>query len=123
MSALPAVVRSFCCTGGRTFHTFAEVSPLLAADYRVIVPYLRGHRLPIGRRTPTYRLSLGPHRCTFAQRTGAHMPPELEPWGGEVRLPAWLRRVLRRPVNTDNTPERTPHEIRQRTRVSRCCST
>jgi hypothetical protein len=41
------------------------------------------------------------------------MPPELEPWGGEVRLPAWLRRVLRRPVNTDNTPERTPHEIRQ----------
>jgi hypothetical protein len=40
------------------------------------------------------------------------MPRELEPWGGEVRLPPWLRRVLRRPVTTDNTPERT-HEVRQ----------
>jgi len=39
------------------------------------------------------------------------MPRELQPWGGEVRLPNWLRRLLRRPSPT-NTPERA-HEARQ----------
>jgi len=24
------------------------------------------------------------------------MPRELEPWGGELRMPGWLRRLLRR---------------------------
>ena len=37
---------------------------------------------------------------------------ELEPWGGEVRLPRWLRRVLRRPDAAEDTPERA-HERRQ----------
>jgi hypothetical protein len=36
---------------------------------------------------------------------------ELQPWGGEVKLPRWLRWVLRRPAPSD-TPERT-HEGRQ----------
>ena len=36
-----------------------------------------------------------------------------EPWGGEVRVPAWLRRLLRRPADTSrDTPERV-HESRQ----------
>jgi hypothetical protein len=34
------------------------------------------------------------------------MARELEPWGGEVRLPAWMRRVLRRPPEPEDTPER-----------------
>jgi hypothetical protein len=37
------------------------------------------------------------------------MPRELEPWGGEVRLPAWLRRALRRRDAAADTPERA-HE-------------
>ena len=32
------------------------------------------------------------------------MPPQREAWGGEVRLPGWLRRVLGRESPTD-TPE------------------
>jgi hypothetical protein len=35
-----------------------------------------------------------------------------EEWGGEVRLPGWLRRVLRRPDPAGDTPERA-HEGRQ----------
>ena len=34
------------------------------------------------------------------------MQRELEPWGGEVHLPRWLRRLLRRPPEPDDTPER-----------------
>jgi hypothetical protein len=32
---------------------------------------------------------------------------ELEEWGGEVHLPRWLRRVLRRPDPLGDTPERS----------------
>jgi hypothetical protein len=39
------------------------------------------------------------------------MPRELQPWGGEARLPRWVRRLLRRPAPGD-TPERM-HEARQ----------
>jgi len=36
-----------------------------------------------------------------------------ESWGGEVLVPAWLRRLLRRPViAATDTPERA-HEARQ----------
>jgi hypothetical protein len=31
---------------------------------------------------------------------------ELEEWGGEVHLPRWLRRLLRRPEPPGDTPER-----------------
>jgi hypothetical protein len=31
---------------------------------------------------------------------------ELEQWGGEVRVPPWLRRLLRRPEPLGDTPER-----------------
>jgi hypothetical protein len=41
----------------------------------------------------------------------AAMPRELEPWGGDLRLPRWICRLLRRPVR-DDTPERE-HERRQ----------
>ncbi len=37
-----------------------------------------------------------------------------EEWGGEVRLPRWLRRLLRRREPEDDTPERA-HEARQTT--------
>jgi hypothetical protein len=30
---------------------------------------------------------------------------ELEQWGGEVHLPRWLRRLLRRPEPPGDTPE------------------
>ena len=30
---------------------------------------------------------------------------ELEPWGGDVRMPRWLRRMLRRPETAEDTPE------------------
>jgi hypothetical protein len=40
------------------------------------------------------------------------MPRESEPWGGDVRFPRWLRRVLRRPVTIDNTSEGT-HQVRE----------
>jgi hypothetical protein len=37
---------------------------------------------------------------------------ELEPWGGEVKMPKWVKKVLRRPPDPENTPEAT-HEARQ----------
>jgi hypothetical protein len=37
------------------------------------------------------------------------MAREQEPWGGDVRLPRWLRSLLRRPVEPSDTPERS-HE-------------
>jgi hypothetical protein len=40
------------------------------------------------------------------------MTREPEPWGGEVRLPGWLRRMLRQPAPVDNTQERV-HEGRR----------
>jgi len=36
---------------------------------------------------------------------------ELQAWGGEVKVPRWIRRLLRRPTPSD-TPERV-HESRQ----------
>jgi hypothetical protein len=35
-----------------------------------------------------------------------------EPWGGEVQMPRWLRRVLRRPDPLGPTPEAS-HEARR----------
>jgi hypothetical protein len=40
------------------------------------------------------------------------MAREPEQWGGEVRLPGWLRRLLRQPAPPEDTPERS-HEGRQ----------
>jgi len=40
------------------------------------------------------------------------MPRELQPWGGELRFPAWIRWLLRRPAPPGDTPERI-HEGRQ----------
>ena len=37
---------------------------------------------------------------------------DLQSWGGEVQLPRWLRRLLRRPDEAADTPERA-HERRQ----------
>ena len=34
------------------------------------------------------------------------MARELEPWGGDVRMPRWMRRMLRRPAEQGDTPER-----------------
>jgi hypothetical protein len=42
------------------------------------------------------------------------MPRELEPWGRELRLPGWLRRLLKRPAGPGDSPERL-HEARQTT--------
>ena len=39
------------------------------------------------------------------------MSRDLEPWGGEVRMPGWLRRLLHR-ADADDTPERA-HERRR----------
>jgi hypothetical protein len=36
---------------------------------------------------------------------------ELQPWGGDVKLPGWVRWLFRRPAPAD-TPERV-HEARQ----------
>jgi hypothetical protein len=33
------------------------------------------------------------------------MERQLEPWGGELRMPGWLRRVLRRGTAPADTPE------------------
>ena len=41
------------------------------------------------------------------------MPRELEPWGGEVHMPGWLRRLLRRPPGPDDTPERAAEPWRR----------
>jgi hypothetical protein len=35
-----------------------------------------------------------------------------EAWGGEVRMPHWLRRLLRRPESPGDTPE-AAHEARK----------
>jgi hypothetical protein len=40
------------------------------------------------------------------------MPRELEPWGGEVHMPSWLRRLLHRPPPPPDTPEQA-HEKRK----------
>ncbi len=40
------------------------------------------------------------------------MARELEPWGGDVRLPRWLRLLLRRPANQGETPERAHERLR-----------
>ena len=37
---------------------------------------------------------------------------ELEPWGGEVHMPKWIKKVLHRPPDPEHTPERI-HEARQ----------
>jgi hypothetical protein len=37
---------------------------------------------------------------------------QLQPWGGEVRIPHWLRRMLRRPDAPSDTPE-AAHEKRK----------
>jgi hypothetical protein len=38
------------------------------------------------------------------------MAQRLEPWGGEVRLPRWLRRLVRRSPDPGDSPERTRQE-------------
>ena len=40
------------------------------------------------------------------------MARDLEPWGGDVRLPWWLRRLTRRGEGPGDTPERA-HERRR----------
>jgi len=40
------------------------------------------------------------------------MPRQQEAWGGDVRLPRWLRKILRRPADPGPSPERI-HETRQ----------
>jgi hypothetical protein len=41
------------------------------------------------------------------------MPSQpLEPWGGDVRMPRWMRRVLRRPELPGDSPE-AAHEARK----------
>jgi hypothetical protein len=37
---------------------------------------------------------------------------QLEPWGGDVKMPRWLRRLLRRPEPPTDTPEGA-HEARK----------
>ena len=37
---------------------------------------------------------------------------ELQPWGGEVKMPGFIRRMLRKPRDPGDTPERL-HEARQ----------
>jgi hypothetical protein len=34
------------------------------------------------------------------------MPREPEDWGGEVHMPRWMRRLLRRPADTEDTPQK-----------------
>ncbi len=43
--------------------------------------------------------------------------PQLEPWGGEVHMPRWLRRVLRRPAPLDDSSE-AARETREQPTVS-----
>jgi hypothetical protein len=40
------------------------------------------------------------------------MPRQQEAWGGDLKMPHWLRRLLHRPESPGDTPERT-HEARQ----------
>lgn len=42
------------------------------------------------------------------------MARELEEWGGEVRVPGWLRRVLRLGPPAEDTPERRAEAHRRR---------
>jgi hypothetical protein len=37
---------------------------------------------------------------------------QLEPWGGEMHMPRWLRKALRRPEPPGDTPE-AAHEARK----------
>jgi hypothetical protein len=46
------------------------------------------------------------------------MAREPEPWGGDVRLPRWMRRLLRRPEDPEDTAERA-HERRKGRQPSR----
>jgi hypothetical protein len=41
------------------------------------------------------------------------MSREQEPWGGEVRLPRWLRSLLRRSPEPGDTPERADEKRRR----------
>lgn len=41
------------------------------------------------------------------------MARELESWGGDVRLPRWLRSLLRRPQDLGDTPERARERHRR----------
>src|SRR6266536_4887073 len=52
------------------------------------------------------------HRVRLRDREEHRMPRHLQEWGGEVRLPGWLRRLLRRPAPAADTPERM-HERQQ----------
>jgi hypothetical protein len=45
------------------------------------------------------------------------MAREPEEWGGEVRLPNWLRRMLRRPAPPDNSAERTHGRVKRHGRI------
>jgi hypothetical protein len=40
------------------------------------------------------------------------MSPQPEQWGGEVKMPRWMRRILRRPDESEDTPE-AAHEKRR----------
>jgi hypothetical protein len=40
------------------------------------------------------------------------MPREPQPWGGEVQLPRWIRRLLKRPIDPGPSAE-SMHEARQ----------
>lgn len=41
------------------------------------------------------------------------MAQGLDSWGGEVRLPRWLRRLLRRPPDPGDSRERVREQTRQ----------
>ena len=43
------------------------------------------------------------------------MRRELEEWGGEVRVPRWLRRALRLGPQAEDTPERRAEARRRQT--------
>jgi hypothetical protein len=45
-------------------------------------------------------------------RKDVPMARELEPWGGEVHMPGWLRRLLHRQAPPGDTPEHA-HERRE----------
>jgi hypothetical protein len=38
--------------------------------------------------------------------------PDLQPWGGDLKMPRFIRWILRRPKDPGDTPERR-HEARQ----------
>jgi hypothetical protein len=47
-------------------------------------------------------------RSQYRPQTQSAMARELEPWSGDVRLPRWLRWLLRRPPEAGDTHERRP---------------